>query len=362
MQDVTIPALGMAMTEVVLTRWCKQPGESVAVGDVLAEIETDKSDVELAAPAEGVLGSHLFDEGATIPVGEPVVRILFPGDSDEDPGPQTEAAPAHEAGFLTAVEGPSQQTSAPGAMPEGTTGRTPNQLSPRQRRLAQLAEQAPGTGGPAADAVGRKRAAISRQVEESWRTIPHFSVQREVDASNAIRALAALRAHEGAATFTDLLLRALALALDDVVTSEGDVGLAVATPEGVMMPVVQQVRNLKPSSLVGQRVDAVRRGREGRLSAHDLAGGAVGSLSNLGSRGVDSFTGIVPLAQRVLLTVGRVADRAVVADGVVLARPTIIATVNVDHRALDGDRAADLITAFDREFGALQSWVEGDKS
>src|ERR1700686_5428213 len=74
--DVTIPALGMAMTEAVLTRWYKEPGDAVTAGDVIAEIETDKSTVDLEAPADGVLGAHLVAEGAAVPVGAPVTQIL----------------------------------------------------------------------------------------------------------------------------------------------------------------------------------------------------------------------------------------------------------------------------------------------
>jgi pyruvate dehydrogenase E2 component (dihydrolipoamide acetyltransferase) len=129
-----------------------------------------------------------------------------------------------------------------------------------------------------------------------------------------------------------------------------------------MMPVISSVPSLDMPGLVAARTAAVRRAREGRLSAHDLASQAVGSLSNLGARGVDAFTGIVPLGQHLLLTVGRVAPRPVVADGQLAARLTLIATLNVDHRYLDGDQAADLLEAFDREFGASRAWAQkGDR-
>src|SRR5947209_7791076 len=77
--DVNIPALGMAMTEAVLTRWHKQPGDAVAVGEAIAEIETDKSKVDLESPAAGVLGPHLVGEGDVVPVGRPVARVLEAG-------------------------------------------------------------------------------------------------------------------------------------------------------------------------------------------------------------------------------------------------------------------------------------------
>lgn len=140
MQEVTIPALGMAMTEAILTHWFKQPGDVVTVGDVLAEIETDKSAVELESPADGTLGPHLVTEGDTVPIGDVVVRILAPGESGD-------------GGTVPAVADGAAGT-APGP------GRRPHTLSPRRRRLARLAaegdENGPAgetpTGGPARDA------------------------------------------------------------------------------------------------------------------------------------------------------------------------------------------------------------------
>jgi pyruvate dehydrogenase E2 component (dihydrolipoamide acetyltransferase) len=226
---------------------------------------------------------------------------------------------------------------------------------------------------PADGGLTGRRRAVAQAVSDSWRTIPHFAVQREIDASDADACLAAMRARAPAATYTDLLLRAFAVAVSAVAWladgggladrgTSGDVGLAVATPEGVMMPVVPDVPALAVPELVAARQAAVRRGREGRLAARDLASGAVGAVSNLGARGVDAFTGIVPAGRRLLLTTGRIAGRPVAVDGRLAVRTTLIATLNVDHRYFDGDRAADVLDAFDREFRALRTWAgEGDQ-
>jgi pyruvate/2-oxoglutarate dehydrogenase complex dihydrolipoamide acyltransferase (E2) component len=105
---------------------------------------------------------------------------------------------------------------------------------------------------------------------------------------------------------------------------------------------------------------AVQRGREGRLSSADLTAEPVASLSNLGSRGVDAFTGVIATGQRLLLTAGRVRPRPVAIEGGIGVRPTLIATLNVDHRSFDGDLAADVLATFDREFSTLRAWIEGD--
>jgi pyruvate dehydrogenase E2 component (dihydrolipoamide acetyltransferase) len=399
-QDVTIPALGMAMTGAVLTRWYKQPGESVAAGEAIAEIETDKSAVDLESPADGVLGPHLVAEGDEVPIGASVTRVL---DGAKDPAPfessaaEASAAPSEEAPvpynpdpFPVPAERPVGGVSA-----AGTTfphARKPHALSPRKRMLARLAAEAqareaargttqesertqtaPAPPAPRADgALTGRRRAVAEAVAESWRTIPHFAVQREIDAGDADACLAALRARAPEATYTDLLLRAFAVAVGAVAWlaadggpgggTSGDVGLAVATPQGVMMPVVPDVPALAAPDLVTARQAAVRRGREGRLTARDLASGAVGAVSNLGARGVDSFTGIVPTGRRLLLTTGRIAGRPVAVDGRLAVRTTLIVTLNVDHRYFDGDRAADVLSAFDREFRALHTWAgEGDQ-
>ncbi len=187
------------------------------------------------------------------------------------------------AGTAGGVSVTSAAGNAGGVSAAGVTfphARRPHALSPRKRMAARLAAEAaaaeaePGDrdrqrapGAPAAPAAGGaahadgaladgaltgRRRAVAQAVSESWRTIPHFSVQREIDASDADACLAAMRAVAPEATYTDLLLRAFALAVGPFAWlaggggqpgggTSGDVGLAVATPEGVMMPVVPDV-------------------------------------------------------------------------------------------------------------------------
>lgn len=384
MHEVTIPALGMAMTEAVLTRWHKQPGDTVTVGDLVAEIETDKSVVDLESPADGTLGRHLVPEGDAVPVGDPVVRILEAGETESD-GPAAalpttlqpaRAAPALQPAEVVPVHATLAAAPAVPSQPADRApvpGRSPHKLSPRQRQLARQAAAAAGpqpAAMPAATATvtvtepppdpGRTRLAIASRVSQSWREIPHFAVEREIDATDAAAALAALRLREPAATYTDLLLRALAVALQHTVGGSGDLGLAVAAPAGVLMPVVVRVPDLSPSQLVAARLAAVERARYRRLNGADVSGTPLASLSNLGSHGVDAFTGVIAVGQQLLLTVGTIRPRPVVLDGGLHVRPTLIATLNVDHRSFDGDRAADVLAAFDRAFGTSRAWVEGE--
>ncbi len=351
MREVTIPSVGMAMTEAVLNAWLKNPGDSVVSGEAIAEIETDKSSLDLESPGDGVLGRHLVSAGASVPVGQVIVRVLEPGEIEphDNDGPRAAAETAADAGV--AVPGARDAT-----VRTGPEDRVPHSLSPRKRR--ELREQADAQAQAASGRRGpRFRAAIAEHVSESWRTIPHFAVVRQIDARSVHESLAAMRGNGLPATVTDLLLRALALAVTAEADTAGDIGLAVATPDGVVMPVVTGVPGLGPAALVAARAAAVARAREGRLSARDLAGGPVASLSNLGGYQVDSFTGIIPAGQKLLLTTGTIADRPVAVDGLVTVRPSFAATLNVDHRHFDGDNAARILAAFQSALDQSITWA-----
>jgi pyruvate dehydrogenase E2 component (dihydrolipoamide acetyltransferase) len=378
--DVVMPEIGVSMDEGVLSRWLKQPGDAVAAGDAIAEIETDKAAVELESPVDGVLGRHLVAEGATALVGQTLVRVLAPGESeDEGPAPAPAASAAPPAVAAAQVAQP-----APIAAPATSAGRRPHRLTPRARRLARehgIPYEAVGGGGRAGDvlalvaaggapetasapliagngaaASGGYRELIARKVTEAWQTIPHFAVTREVDADELL-AFAAWSKREGLpVTVTDLLLIALARAVATPEVPAPAIGLAVATERGVLIPVIRDVTELGLAGLAEERARAVERARSGRLAASDLAAAPVSTLSNLGSFGVDQFTGVIAAGQATLLTVGRIRDRVVVRGRALEARPTLFATLNVDHRALDGSDAAKLLDRFATAVERPESW------
>jgi pyruvate dehydrogenase E2 component (dihydrolipoamide acetyltransferase) len=124
-----------------------------------------------------------------------------------------------------------------------------------------------------------------------------------------------------------------------------------------VIPVIAGVSGLGPTELVAARTAAVARARQGQLSASDLAARPLASLSNLGGFGVDSFTGIIPLGQKLLLTTGAVADRPVAVDGRVTVQPSFSATLNVDHRHFDGDGAARILESFQSALNESIAWA-----
>lgn len=384
MEEIFVPASGMAMEEALLTEWLKQEGEPVAPGEVIALVETDKSVVELSAGVEGTLSRHLVEAGARVPGGTTVAFVLQAGDS-EPAGAAQDQGRGPDAGGHAASSTTAQQAQAGTEAPappssEGTEGR--HRLSPRQRReMAQSASAspvdvdpspvtedvappasnlpvgaAPIAGAPIAaapagsapsapdSAQSSNREATAALVTQSWRAVPHFSVGLDIRADGLRAGVEAARRTGAPATVTDFLL----LALSQALTAEGqeaDVGLAVATQWGVLVPVVGPLKDATVADVVPLRQAAVERARSRRMSSRDSAT-VFATLSNLGTAGVSWFTGVVPWGQVALLTVGELTDRPAVEDGRLVVAPMLTAIVTADHRRYDGADSARLLSSF----------------
>lgn len=363
MEEIFVPALGMAMEEAVLSQWLKSPGETVTVGDIVAVVETDKSTYDLVSSSEGVLGAQRFDEGVSVPVGVTVTVVLAPGDSDTEPEPAPAAAadappekiadPAADATTAAADDVPPDETPA--------DVRAPHRLSPRRRRSAAMeaqAQQTEATGRPqegvppsgpgrtSDPAATRARSAIAAAVSQSWATIPHFAVSRLVRADALRTAVTRASVPPSRVTVTDALLRALALAVEELYPEAPSViAMSVATDRGVVNVSVPGLAELSLRRIARQRRDVVARARKGRLEVVDSQPAAA-TLSNLGTHGVHWFTGIVPVGQGMLLTVGAIHDTVASEDGQFVVRPSFWATLNLDHRQYDGADGARLLEAF----------------
>jgi pyruvate dehydrogenase E2 component (dihydrolipoamide acetyltransferase) len=347
MPEIVIQAVGVAMEEALLTRWLKQPGDTIAVDDIVAEIDTDKASMDVISPYAGTLGPHLASEGEVVPVGAAIVAVLDGSEQAQDS--PSETAPPE----TSAQNGADAATSPDELQTPGDDAPTPHKLSPRARRLAAQAQetaQAQESAGPAApNATGgsRFRELIATKVAESWREIPHFTVSRAVNAEALQAQLGVLRSDgfDPKPTLTDLLLVALARALDGDGTV--DLGLAVATEHGVVMPVVRDVLGQTAAELASLRQRAVERARAGKLNQDDLSATPSSTLSNLGAFGVDRFTGIVASGQTSLLTVGRILPRVVADENREISVQMMFdATLNADHRTVDGADAGRLLAEF----------------
>jgi pyruvate dehydrogenase E2 component (dihydrolipoamide acetyltransferase) len=342
--DVIMPALGMAQDTGRLVRWLRPVGASVVKGEPLMEVETDKVTVEVEAPADGVLSAPAAHEGDDVPVGQVVAWILAPGEN-----------------ATSATDG-------------STPARARVAASPKARRvaaehgvdLAILRGRGPGGAIVAADveeAIGSSDAraelgstwrTMAERTTASWQSVPHFWLQRQVDASRLLTWRDAARRRPGLeeVTIGDLVLCISARALrehprvnsswqrDTIVPGEGiHVGVAVAVDDGLVVPVIHDADRLGLAQLAARRRELVEAAHGRRLRPDDVHGGTF-TISNLGMFGVDAFQAIVNPPQAAILAVGRVCDRPVVLDGALVARPMLTLTVSFDHRAVDGARGA----------------------
>ena len=202
-------------------------------------------------------------------------------------------------------------------------------------------------------------------ITASWQQIPHVHVGGELAADGVMRAKASAPP-DAAVTVTDLLVVALARALAEVPELNGvrrgdgslersqavHLSIAVATPSGVVAPVLRDAGSLTLEDVARERRRLVEAARQGTLDGRDLAGGTC-TLSNLGAHPVDFFAPVVSGPQVAMVATGRVAGRPVAVDGLVGVRPTMWVNVAVDHRAADGEAGGRLLAALERQLALL---------
>ncbi len=392
--SVVMPALEMAQETGKLISWLKKEGDSVAKGEALLEIETDKAVMEIESPGDGVLAGVKVQPGAEVPVGRTIAWIVRPGEV-----PPTDEV-ATTSGRKTTAVAPSAGSS-PASVIQGAqpVSQQAIKISPKARRLASehgvnLADvRGSGAGGEilASDilAVAESKAGsspapvesggpISRLMAErttqSWTTVPHFFVVRDVDAgalNDARQRLAPEieQSHALKLTHTDLLAALVARVLvkhprlnaswtgERVHTNaEINIGLAMAVDDGVVAPVLHNADKSGLREIAAKRRDLTERARGGKLRPADIAGGTF-TISNLGMFGVDAFTAIIIPPQAAILAVGRITDRVVPMDGHPGIRPMMTLTLSSDHRVVDGARAAKFLQELVEAIGNPQPWL-----
>ncbi len=389
--SVVMPALELAQESGKLLTWRKREGESVAKGEPLLEIETDKAVVEVEAPADGILAGVRAHEGAVVPVGETIAWIVLPGEH-----PPAEAA---SVGYSSRAQAaPARSASTAAQAPERQAG--PGlRLSPKARRLAKehgvdisrLRGSGPEGEILAEDVlalVESKAAAAANELEslssvgrlmaerttQSWTSVPHFFLVREVDAG----ALVEVREKLGSAmeqergvkpTHTDLLVALVARVLlrhprmNASWTSEGirlhqdaNVAVAIAVKDAVAAAVIHHAHKLDLAEIAVRRRELSERARAGRLRPSDITG-ATFTISNLGMYHVDSFTAVINPPQAAILAVGSIADRVVPVDGLPRIRPMMTLTLSCDHRVVDGARAAAFLNDVAEAIREPEKWL-----
>jgi pyruvate dehydrogenase E2 component (dihydrolipoamide acetyltransferase) len=407
--SVVMPALEMAQETGKLVSWKKKEGEAVKKGEILLEVETDKAVVEIEAGGDGVLGGVTAKEGDVVPVGQTIGWLLKGGEAvpaSAGPGSGTsgrkmDAAPAAAA---AAPPPPPAPVSVAGA-----------RISPKARRLARehgvdigglrgsgrngeiLADdimRAAGNGAAraaAAPAAARPASAspplaarpatppqaprvpstddgavtsigriMAERTTQSWTTVPHFFLMRDVDAtalnSARERRIPVIeRSHGVKVTHTDLIVAAVARSLRQFPRMNGtwangtiqlnpevNVALAMAVQNAVVTAVIRNADQIALGDIAKQRKELAERARANRLTPADISG-ATFTISNLGMFGVDAFTAIIVPPQAGILAVGAIKDRVVAAGGYIGVQPQMTITLSSDHRVVDGASAAEFL-------------------
>ena len=395
--SVVMPALEMAQETGKLISWLKKEGESVAKGEPLLEIETDKAVMEIEAPGDGVLAGVKVQAGAEVPVGQTIAWIVRPG--EVPPADEVAATSGRKTTVVAAAAAISHTASASQAATSTQSATQSVKVSPKARRLAtergvNLADvRGSGTGGEilasdilaaAESKAGASQAAVdsgspisrlmAERTTQSWTTVPHFFVVREVDAGALNEARQKLgpeieKSRGVKLTHTDLLAALVARVLlkhsrmNASWTREGvranaeiNIGLAMAVDDGVVAPVIHNAHKAALGEIAVRRRDLAERARGGKLRPSDIAGGTF-TISNLGMFGVDAFTAIIIPPQAAILAVGAIADRVVPVDGRPGVRPMMTLTLSSDHRVADGARAAEFLRDLVEAIGSPQQWL-----
>jgi len=218
---------------------------------------------------------------------------------------------------------------------------------------------------------------MAERTTQSWTSIPHFFIVRELDAGalNQTRQQLAAdmeKSHGTKLTHSDLLVALVARVLakhprmnaswtGDSIRVNGDVNisLAMAVSEGVVAPVISHADRIGLAAIAVQRRDLAERARGNRLRPADLGGGTF-TISNLGMFDVDAFTAIITPPQAAVLAVGRIADRVVAVEGLPTVRPMMTLTLSTDHRVADGARAAEFMRDVADAIAKPQKWLDGN--
>ncbi len=398
MAEIKVPTLGESVTEATVSRWLKKPGDAVAMDEALVELETDKVTLEVNAQAAGVLGDLAVAEGATVNVGAllgvineggtPAAKPAAPAPAAEKPAPAASpaaapAAPASNAfGAADALanSGPAVRKLVddnkldPAAVPaSGKDGRlTKGDVLTAIERPAPLASVAPAAkpaqpSGPRPEAAREERVKMTRlrqriaeRLKEAQNTAAMLTTFNEVDMSQVMAIRAAYKdsfekKHGVKLGFMSFFVKAAISALkefpsvnaeidgtDLVYKNYYDIGVAVSTPTGLIVPVIRDADTKGFADIEKTIGDLGARARDGKLAIGELQGGTF-TITNGGTFGSLMSTPILNPPQSAILGMHKIQDRPIAVAGKVEIRPMMYLAVSYDHRIIDGREAVSFL-------------------
>jgi pyruvate dehydrogenase E2 component (dihydrolipoamide acetyltransferase) len=344
--EITMPKLSDTMEEGTILRWLKHEGERVDKGEVLAEVETDKADMELEASDSGTLSQIRVKEGEAAAVGA-VLAVL--GDAGAAAQPQKPAETAKPPSATAPSLPPPKAAKAPVPPPRVTPPAPP---APASTQWKPRSTSAPAPAGR--QELSKLRLTVAKQMTASKRETPHFYVTSEIDMTEDARMRASL-ATGGAVperiTFTHFIIRALALTLPrhprvNASWSDGsiihhdsvNIGVAIAVEDGLLAPVIRDCQHLSLRAIARGAAELMSKAEANRFSGDELTG-ATFTISNMGMLDIEEFSAVITPPQAAILAVGSIKDRPVVRDGHLTVAKTVRVTLSADHRVLNGVEA-----------------------
>jgi len=398
MADIMTPALGESVTEATVARWAKKPGEAVRKDEILVELETDKVSLEVASPADGVLSDIAADEGATVEPGALLGRVTEGAAKPAAAAPAPAKAAAEKAAPAPVAAAPAAPAAAPALAPAPAPAQAPV-LAPSAQRIVTEnkldAGAIPGSGKdgritkgdalsalearaaapPAAPApaaprevhereervrMTRLRQTIARRLKEAQSNAAMLTTFNEVDMSAVMELRSQYKdafekRHGVKLGFMSFFVKACVAALkqvpevnaeidgqDLIYKNHYDIGVAVGTDRGLVVPVVRDADAMGLAE-VEKAIGALgRKARDGALALEDLQGGTF-TISNGGVYGSLMSTPILNAPQSGILGMHKIQDRPVVVGGQIVVRPMMYLALSYDHRVVDGQGAVTFL-------------------
>jgi 2-oxoglutarate dehydrogenase E2 component (dihydrolipoamide succinyltransferase) len=383
--DIMTPALGESVTEATVARWAKKAGDSVKRDEILVELETDKVNLEVAAPQDGVLRQIDAEEGATVVPGQRLGRVDAAGTAAEV-GAKAQTPRSGAPPPATADPTPPPAATDPAPAPLSPAVRrivTENQLNPasvhgtgRDGRITKAdalaaleTRAAPSAPAPAAREIGdreervpmtRLRQTIARRLKEAQNTAAMLTTFNEADMSAVMEVRSQYKdtfekKHGVKLGFMGFFVKACVSALkavpamnaeidgtDLIFKNHYDIGVAVGSERGLVVPVVRDADQMSLAQIELEIGTLGRKAREGTLALQDLQGGTF-TISNGGVYGSLMSMPILNAPQSGILGMHKIQDRPVVIAGQVVVRPMMYLAVSYDHRVVDGQGAVTFL-------------------
>jgi pyruvate dehydrogenase E2 component (dihydrolipoamide acetyltransferase) len=377
--EVVMPKFGLTMNDGIIKRFLKQPGDRVAEGEPLFEVETEKVLNEVPSPASGIVVAFLFGEEDTVDCGVVIAVIAQDGEDLEALKAQYRAAPASSQSEQapTPKAAPAELKAASGARRSITpiarkraeelgvdlakvAGTGPNGRVTREdveRAATTPRAAAPATAHPQTASAGGIiplkgiRKTIAERMMQSLQGSAQLTLTTEADVTAAVDLRTDSRG-EAEFTYTDLMIHAAARALrrhvrlnsaleDGAIKlrDEVNIGMAVALDEGLIVPVIRNADRKTLREIAADTKELGRRAREGKLRLEDVTGGTF-TITNLGTYGVDAFTPIINHGEAAILGLGRIVERPAIYRGEITRRSMMTLSLTFDHRIVDGAPAA----------------------